>query len=492
MALPVSERPPAAPAPKPPKPVLGDTNAAAQYRARWDTPMPISAGDERRTPAATPPPPTPPPDNPTPDEMYLARWGVEMPKTGGQAPTTGADVGALIGALTGMKAGATPTEPKFDVNAVDRAKGLLEAAQQQRATVNSDYTQLTGQPEVHGSWDAYGATDATPAPPTPADKIDRAAQLVEESSRAQRKHAIGADKHDHTGKVPISDRTDRMTQEEYDALTPEQRQAVDFNAMLVTAVRKDRHNQDEYAPTDEQRAAYDASVQGMFGKGGGSKMYAPATMSVLGQLGYQDNASDLDDFLRLKAAIKEKDLGRLDPMAGREVVDGNPVQGPVIQRNNQGDVLNPVQMDRVVLAQTLAAKTGVLQDQLAKGSQLLQTMNATAAVDRNPREALYGGVPNEPKAVAGYGAPTDASGATTMDGYFQKAIDYLADPKVDSSKIIENIRGATNDAQFQAFLAFANAKAQQAERYGVALSGVEGGRSVEEFRKLLSTIGGGA
>ena len=237
--------------------------------------MPISAGDERRTPAVT---------------------------------------------LTGMKPAAPETEKRFDPNIVDRAKGLLEAAQQAQTSAGRDYTSFTPGP-MHGSWDAYGAASSTDTV-SPQDKIDHAEQAVLDAERAQRKHAIGADKKDHSGKVPISKRTDRMTQEEYDALTPEQRAAVDFNAMLVQAVRTDRHQQEEYKPSDEQRAAYDQSVTDMFGQGGGSKMYAPATMAVLGQLGYQDNASDLDDFLRLKAAIKEKDLKRIDPMYGRETVDG--------------------------------------------------------------------------------------------------------------------------------------------------------------------------
>lgn len=492
MALPLTERPPS----KPPVPTTNDSNTAARYKARWDTPMPISSAEERRAPAAAPPP--------SMEEMYQARWDTPMPQTtdGTKPPptgpaATGADVAKLISALTGMKPGtmakAADKPQPFDVNGVDRAKGLLEAATQAQQAAGSDYTQVTTPQEFHGSWDAYGAK-AVPSAPTGADKIARAEQGVADAERAQRKHAIGADKKDGSGRKPISKRTDRMTAEEYAALGETERAAVDFNAMLVQAVRTDRKNEDTYDPSAEQKATYDAGVDMMFGEDGGSKRYAPATMALLGQLGYQDDAGDLDDFLRLKAAVKEKDLARLDPQGEMVAVPGmkgkQEVLGPPVQRQADGDVLNPVQYDRVQLAGTLAAKTAVLQEQLAKGSALLQTMNATAAADRNPRIELLGGVPNTPKVAAGYGPPTDASGATTMDGYFAKAIDYLSDPKIDSGQIVKNIQGATTPEQFQAFLAFARTKADQAKRYGVALSNVPEGRSVEEFEKLLATIGG--
>jgi hypothetical protein len=417
------------------------------------------------------------------------------------------DIGALIGALTGLNtkklaagaaagaaaggvAGVTGREG-FDQGAVDRARGLLASAQTEAAT--PDYSKYVNPPRTDGEGRvaAYQQLaqmqNPQPEPLSPLDKVARAEKDLTEAERAQRKHAIGADKKDHSGRTPISKRTDRMTPEEYEALDPTQKAAVDFNARLVTAVRKDRHNQDTYLPAPDEQAAYDASVQEMFGKGGGSKMFAPATVAVLGQLGFKDDAGDLDDFLRLKAAIKEKDLGRLDVDYQQ---DGTPVMGPVVQRNNQGDVLNPVQMDRVVLAQTLAAKENVLQKQITEGVKMLQTLNATAAVDRGAREEAIGGTAAKPATMAGYGPPTDASGAATMDGYFQKAIDYLADPKVDSNQIVANIKGATTPEQFRAFLAFAKTRADQTERYGVALSNVPEGRSVEEFRKLLSTIGG--
>jgi hypothetical protein len=270
---------------------------------------------------------------------------------------------------------------------------------------------------------------------------------------------------------------------------------VDFNAMLVQAVRTDRKNEDTYDQTDEQQATYDADVAAMFGKDGGSKRYAPATMALLGQLGYQDNAGDLDDFLRLKAAVKEKDIKRLDLQGDMVNVPGQgqrEVLGPQVQRQADGDVLNPVQYDRVQLAGTLAAKTSVLQEQLAKGTALLQTMNATAALDRNPRVELYGGKPNEPKVAAGFGAPADTSGTTTMDGYCQKAVENMADPQFDAASIYQTVKARATPEQFNAFLTFARAKAEQAKRYGVALSGAENARSPEEFTKLLATIGGGS
>jgi len=109
------------------------------------------------------------------------------------------------------------------------------------------------------------------------------------------------------------EKVEAMTTAEYEALTPEQRAAVDFNTLLVDAVNRDKSSQGEYKKTANatERAAYNETVEDMFGAGHGSELYAPATVAVLDQIKFDDTTKDLDEFLDLRAALTDKDVANI-------------------------------------------------------------------------------------------------------------------------------------------------------------------------------------
>lgn len=108
-------------------------------------------------------------------------------------------------------------------------------------------------------------------------------------------------------------RTGRMSQAAYDALTPQQRNAIRFNDLLIDAVQKDRAASQEGA----DMATYRTDVDEMFGTQGGSSTYAPNTMALLKGLGVgQLRNQDLDEYLSLDRAYDVDEIRNLQPWEG--------------------------------------------------------------------------------------------------------------------------------------------------------------------------------
>lgn len=100
-----------------------------------------------------------------------------------------------------------------------------------------------------------------------------------------------------------------LTWDQYNALTPRARAAVDANTALVSAVRQDLAAGQNLEAADD---TYLQGVEALFGKQGGSDTYAPATMQALSQLGLGNTETgDLDQYLRGGALLTEDDLGQL-------------------------------------------------------------------------------------------------------------------------------------------------------------------------------------
>jgi hypothetical protein len=238
----------------------------------------------------------------------------------------------------------------------------------------------------------------------------------------------------------------------------------------VQAVRRDRRldKRGVYDDVGEaDRASYDAAVEESFGDDGGSTRYAPETMALLSQIGYNDDAGDLDDFLKLKAAVTDKDLSYLTDQGAKAAWQSQALQNtPTADRLDQNAVL--------------AEKTMRLQQALAKGTELLQSMGATAYAAREGRLGLFGGSPRQNVAGVGFGN-------TEVDTVFQTALNELAKKGGESVDKVLGFFEARDPALAQQFMAFANTKSQQAAEYGIQL-GDEAGvkyRSPEDFRKLL-------
>lgn len=313
---------------------------------------------------------------------------------------------------------------------------------------------------------AYGAIDGSFDYARPPDEVVKAEAA---QARLERQHALDIDAESLLTRKQVNRATDRMTWAEYNALSPAERAAVDFNGLLVRAVRKDARNQDVYEKTasPEEKATYKATVEQLFGPDRGSETYAPETVAVLSQLDFADKNADLDDFLSLRTAVTADDLKLID---------------------TGGAPLNEAGQDRLELQQGLAESTSALRETLARGSMMLQNFKTTALAERSQHVTLLGGDPSEVHAALGFGT-------SDTDKYFQQAFDLLAD-KANADKFEgilrhtgEDLRGWGIDPK--AFYRYLDVRTRNAREYDLDL-GVGADRhyhSAEELRDLLD-LGG--
>lgn len=284
-----------------------------------------------------------------------------------------------------------------------------------------------------------------------------------EDARAEREKVLGIT----TGALTttpelLKEQVDRLTPEEYNALSPRQRAAVDYNTLLATAVKKDLNRQDRYAKLgDAAHDRYDKSVKQMFGEDGGSDLYAPETMAVLRQLKIgKDEAADLDDYLNLKVAITADDL--------KDITDGGQ---PAPNYAIEGRVSEGAQ-GKLAVVEGLVDKTQDMEASLAKGKQLMQSFLATAAAERSEDLGNLGGSsPLASRPSLGFRQPTwTQSGAPgDLNTYFMQAFDTLADPKVDKDKVLGELNQMLSPDELDAFKSYADARTRNTRYYGAQL-----------------------
>jgi hypothetical protein len=97
-----------------------------------------------------------------------------------------------------------------------------------------------------------------------------------------------------------------LTWEAYDALSSDQKAAVDYNTLLVQARESDLGKSVYLNEAD--RAAYDETVTKLFGEGRGSDALAPATVDLLSKLDMNLVGQDLDEYLSLERGIDTTEL----------------------------------------------------------------------------------------------------------------------------------------------------------------------------------------
>lgn len=464
MALPVSERPPAPPVPKAPKPKPGPGYDPDAYEARWGvtpTGATRSFADDRRAPA---------------------------PFTGGPVdPGAGDAMNRLLGILPAVPTKAVGTlpadalsgmSPSYKPGNVQTAQEVLSEAQKPDMLYNVN--RMAGRD---------GGSMTVPENAPSNIPVDKAEAMLADALRDRREEGIGVGE---PNKVPLRKKVDRMTVEEYNALTPIQRAAVDFNGMLYTAVKRDKAMRGDYLASPSEKDEYDKTVEAMFGPDGGSKRYAPETVAVLAQIGYKDDSGDLDDYLGLRAAVREKDLKFLADSSDGPSEPATQFFGDPAVPTRQPEGLNEARLDRVGLARDLAAKTRLMQEQLVKGAQLLQSINLTARGEREFLTEKFGGNPLDvtPEGV-GYapGAFDEAGNPTDLNSYYQSAFDHLAQGDMGTLDSLKTDLANSNISQqeYDGFWAYADSRSKNADRYG-ALLGYSPGMtytSPEEFRKAL-------
>ena len=143
------------------------------------------------------------------------------------------------------------------------------------------------------------------------------------------------------------DNVKELSWEEYDALSPRARAAVDANTILLAAVRQDAESA---LPSSQGDADYLRGVEALFGKEGGSDTYAPNTLKALQDLGISNvETGDLDQYLSGGALLRENDLPGILTDGSDYTGDDNRARnanalsksaiGQLADRLNQGDGL---------------------------------------------------------------------------------------------------------------------------------------------------------
>lgn len=127
-----------------------------------------------------------------------------------------------------------------------------------------------------------------------ADRVQAAQDIVD--ARTDLANAFG-----DRGEVTVRE----LTTDEWNALTPDQQQGVLSSWALYQASLEDQALA-ETAP--EREEGYDEAVNAIFSEQGGSDTYAPNTVRVLGELGYQNQSADLDNFIDQSALPTYEDI----------------------------------------------------------------------------------------------------------------------------------------------------------------------------------------
>src|SRR5690606_20013309 len=150
-------------------------------------------------------------------------------------------------------------------------------------------------------------------------------------------------------------RAEEMSWDDYNALSPRQRAAVDANTAIINAVNADRS--DWEAGRRVEMDGYDEALMALFGETGGSDMYAPRTVAVLQQLGLGDthlaSVGDLDDYLNLRALVDTDALGAA---------------------NMPDDFVGPVDTRTANARHFSSAAQTALADALARGQEILDAV----------------------------------------------------------------------------------------------------------------------
>ena len=395
------------------------------------------------------------------------------PKPAPAAPEKGLGMLGRIGAAlaqVGERALETPRSQNLNqVFAVDQAKAerqrqLEEAENQMRLGIGQDSTGGLGYMSSGESYTPLDRTDAPrqwgePAPGLPPSAKD---------GRSIRKQAFGE-----------ANETRAMTREEYNALSPRERAAVDFNTALSRAVAKDeaRAKKGQYEDvTDTQREQYEKTVNRLFGETRGSDRYAPETVALLDQLDYKDKFGDLDDFLDLKILATDEDI------SGGLLNSGQAQERGLAEKPRMGV---DVEQDRDALLTHLVTRSEKLEQTLAKSSQVIQRFTAAARQDRKVAIEEMGG---RVGTRIGWGTKTAEDAETTQ--FFQQAFDQLSKSQTENgfdSDLNEIRRELSKYGELEPFFAYVDERTTQAARYNQPLGISEGTsyRTPEELRKKL-------
>jgi len=126
-----------------------------------------------------------------------------------------------------------------------------------------------------------------------APRVQKAEAEYQDQLRSRRADALNVkavgenEAVDLVNNKEIKGKTKQLSWDEYNSLTPLQKAAIDYNTMLVKAVKTDNRNREQYVDTDSQQyKTYTEAFERMCpGQNVASAKYSPETMAVLRQIG---------------------------------------------------------------------------------------------------------------------------------------------------------------------------------------------------------------
>lgn len=280
-----------------------------------------------------------------------------------------------------------------------------------------------------------------------------------------------------------------MTWDEYEALSADQKAAVDFNTLLVEAREADLGG--TASLTSAERETYNANVEKIFGKEGGSETLAPKTVELLSKIDFSAVGQDLDEFLSLERGItseelenfkfSDKDIQTLQVLtqAGAPT-SGSSYNTSSTTTTNYGAIRGTENLAAVDTAAIQKTRT-MIENAMRNPDNALWSVEA----------ALSGTAPTGFKSSDipigwGTGDTRTDNDQFEADTYYQNAYAALQDPGQDAMTTIwADLNDPNIPGTKQEFLNYVNARTRNEAQYGSPNSEMAGLRSAALIRDLV-------
>jgi hypothetical protein len=261
-----------------------------------------------------------------------------------------------------------------------------------------------------------------------------------------------------------------LTEEGYQALSADQKAAVDFNTLLVEARERDLGQ--EWNLTADERKEYDTRVNDIFGPQGGSKTVAPSVVNLLKSIDFKAVGQDLDEYLSLERSVtadKLKDFTLGD--SELKLLEGNTKYADVRTPENLSAVEDTaVAQSKAFIEKAMQDANTVLWDFESTMGNTLSWMNVDTSA-----------------APLGYGQPGTRldENSALMDEWLQGSYTALASGSVTLEDVFKDMEANKfTDEDKQGFFNYVDQRTKQQAQYGApAEEGVVLG--VEDIRKLV-------
>lgn len=271
-----------------------------------------------------------------------------------------------------------------------------------------------------------------------------------------------------------------LPSEAYDRLSPAQKQAVDFNTMLLNSVKLDRAGVES---SEDERIQYDRDVEELFGKGGGSDTYAPNIVRLLKNMDMDLRGQDLDEYLSLERGYTSDEIANL-PAEGLSVF---PTSASLQGDNNYAQLRSfdtAIKMDRALIEEAGAFLDEAMTDvSTRKWSRASTAAYGVTGAEAPVEEIPFGWEPLDAQGQSKRASEEDQN----KEKIFQNALTFLADrANTDPGLFFQELdaRGFT-DADRQELFNFIGEKLNFMEQTGgPAYPFLQDSRTSEEIRQF--------